>query len=26
LDRIAEKKLWQFVDRAIREGTARAMR
>jgi hypothetical protein len=26
LDRIAEKKLWQLVDRAIREGTARAIR
>ncbi len=26
LDRIAEKKMWQLVDRAIREGTARAIR
>jgi len=26
LDRIAERKLWQLVDRAIREGEARAVR
>jgi len=26
LDRIAERKLWQLVDRAIREGAARMMR
>jgi hypothetical protein len=26
LDRIAERKLWQMVDRAIREGTARIVR
>jgi len=26
LDRIAEKKLWQLVDRAIRDGAARAIR
>src|SRR4051794_143264 len=26
LDRLAERKLWQMVDRAIREGAARAIR